>query len=51
MPSNCIIFESADIETPKGVGSSSTLTFDIDIIVEPVVGDNPFAPTRRVLGR
>ena len=33
------------IETAKGVGSISTLTFDIDITVETVAGDNPIAPT------
>ena len=49
MTTNCIKFESADIETAKGVESISTLTFDID--VEPVASDNPMAPTHRVLGR
>ena len=51
MTTNCIKFESADIEAAKGVGSISTLTFDIDITVEPVTSDNPMAPTHRVLGR
>ena len=51
MTTNCIKFESADIETAKGTGSISTLTFDIDITVEPVASDNPMAPTHRVLGR
>ena len=37
MTTNCIKFESADIETAKGVGSISTLTFDIDIIVVDVL--------------
>tara|TARA_A100001391_G_scaffold181623_1_gene147662 strand:- start:384 stop:485 length:102 start_codon:yes stop_codon:yes gene_type:complete len=31
MTTNCIKFECSDIETGKGVGSISTLTFDIDI--------------------
>ena len=51
MTTNCIKFDSADIETAKGVGSISTLTFDIDISVEPLESDNPMAPTHRVLGR
>ncbi|MEO0712283.1 MAG: DUF736 family protein [Pseudomonadota bacterium] len=51
MTSNCIKFDSTDIETAKGVGSISTLTFDIDISVEPLESDNPMAPTHRVLGR
>ena len=51
MTTNCIIFKTADIETAKGVGSISTLTFDIDITIEPVASDNPMAPTHRVLGR
>ncbi len=51
MTTNCIKFESAEIETAKGVGSISTLTFNIDITVEPVTSDNPMAPTHRVLGR
>jgi len=51
MTTNCIKFESANIETAKGTGSISTLTFDIDITVEPVASDNPMAPTHRVLGR
>ncbi len=51
MTTNCIKFENADIGTAKGVGSISTLTFDIDITVEPVASDNPMAPTHRVLGR
>jgi len=51
MTTNCIKFESADIETAKGVGSISTLTFDIDITAEPIANDNPMAPTHRVLGR
>ena len=51
MTTNCIKFESADLETAKGTGSISTLTFDLDISVEPVTSDNPMAPTHRVLGR
>lgn len=51
MTTNCIKFESADIETAKGAGSISTLTFDLDFTVEPIVSDNPMAPTHRVLGR
>jgi len=51
MTTNCIKFENADIETSKGAGSISTLTFDLDITVEPIVSDNPMAPTHRVLGR
>lgn len=49
MTTNCIKFDSADIETAKDVGSISTLTFDIDISVEPVESDNPMAPTYRFL--
>ena len=44
MTTNCIKFEIADIETAKGVGSISTLIFDIDIAVEPVISDNPMVP-------
>lgn len=51
MTTNCIKFESADIETAKGTGSIFTLTFSIDITVEPVASDNPMAPTHRVLRR
>ena len=51
MTTNCIKFTSADIENAKGVGSISTLTFDLDITVEPVASTNPMAPTHRVLGR
>ncbi len=50
MTTNCIKFDSADIETAKGVGSISALTFDIDITVERVASDNPMEPTHRVLG-
>ncbi|MDF9301992.1 DUF736 family protein [Tritonibacter mobilis] len=51
MTTNCIKFTSADFDTAKGVGSISTLTFDLDITVEPVASANPMAPTHRVLGR
>ncbi len=51
MITNCIKFTSADIETAKGIGSISTLTFDLDITVGPVASSNPMAPTHRVLGR
>ncbi len=51
MTSNSIKFETANIANAKGVGSISTLTFDIDITVEPVTSDNPMSPTHRVLGR
>ncbi|MDE4142131.1 hypothetical protein PXK17_18550 [Phaeobacter gallaeciensis] len=50
MTTNCIKFTRADIETAKGVGSISTLTFDLDITVEPVASTNPMAPIHRVLG-
>ena len=50
MTTNCINFDGADIETANGVGSISTLTFDIDITVEPMTSENPMAPTHRVLG-
>ena len=49
MTTNCFRFEGANFETAKGVGSISTLKFDI--IVEPIASDNPMAPTHRVLGR
>jgi uncharacterized protein (DUF736 family) len=51
MTTNCIKFTSDDIETAKGIGSISTLTFDLDITVETVASSNPMAPTHRVLGR
>lgn len=51
MTTNCIKFTSDDIETAKGVGSISTLNFDLDITVEPIASSNPMAPTHRVLGR
>jgi uncharacterized protein (DUF736 family) len=49
MTTNCIKFTSEDIETAKGIGSISTLTFDLDITVEPVASSNPMAPMHRVL--
>ena len=51
MTTNCIKFTSNDIETAKGIGSISTLTFDLDITVEPVASSKSVAPTHRVLGR
>ncbi len=51
MTTNCIKFDGTDIETATGVGSISTLTFDIDITVEPMTSVNTKAPTHRVLGR
>ena len=51
MTTNCIKFNNDKIETAKGTGSISTLTFDLDITVEPITNDNPLAPTHRVLGR
>ena len=38
-------------ETAKCTSSISTLTFDIDITVEPIVSDSPMAHAHRVLGR
>ncbi len=51
MTTNCIKFEGSEVESARGTVSISTLTFDIDITVEPVASDNPMAPTHRVLGR
>jgi uncharacterized protein (DUF736 family) len=51
MTTNCIKFNDDNIETAKGTGSISTLTFDLDITVEPIVSNNPLAPSHRVLGR
>ncbi|WP_209599731.1 DUF736 family protein [Ruegeria sp. HKCCSA071] len=47
----CIHFDSFDIENAKGSGSISTLTFDIEITVEPASSDKPMALAHRVLGR
>ena len=46
MTTNCIKFTSADIETAKGIGSISTLTFDLDITVEPLSLIHISEPTR-----
>ena len=43
MVTNYIKFNNDKIETAKGTGSISTLTFDLDIIVEPITSDNPRA--------
>ncbi len=51
MNTNCIRFESTDVERAKSTGSISTLTFDLGITAEPVVSENPMAPTHRVPGR
>lgn len=51
MITNIIKFENDNIETSKGSGSISTLTFDVDITVEPNNSDNPMAPTHRVFAR
>ncbi|MCP4932659.1 MAG: DUF736 domain-containing protein [bacterium] len=51
MNTNFIKFQNDNIESAKGTGSISTLTFDLDITLEPVQSDNPMAPTHRVLGR
>ena len=51
MTTNCIKFINDNIETATGAGSISTLSFDLDITVEPITSDNPLAPTHRVLGR
>lgn len=51
MTTNLIKFTGADIETAKGIGPISTLTFDRDVTVEPVANANPMVPAHRVLGR
>ena len=51
MTTNCIKFMNDNIETAKGTGSISTLSFDLDVTVERINSDNPLAPTHRVLGR
>lgn len=51
MNTNIIKFHNDDIETSKGTGSISTLTFDVDVTVEPNNSDNPMAPTHRVFAR
>lgn len=51
MNTNIIKFNDDNIETSKGSGSISTLTFDIDVTIEPNNSDNPMAPTHRVFAR
>ena len=51
MNTNIIKFQNDNIETSKGYGSISTLTFDVDVIIEPNHSGNPMAPTRRVFAR
>lgn len=51
MNTNIIKFHNDNIETSKGAGSISTLTFDIDITIEPNTSDNPMAPSHRVFAR
>lgn len=51
MNTNIIKFQNDTIETSKGSGSISTLTFDVDVSIEPNNSDNPMAPTHRVFAR
>ena len=51
MNTNIIKFHKDNITTSKGTGSISTLTFDIDVAVEPNSSENPMAPTHRVFAR
>lgn len=51
MTTNIIKFENDKIETSKGSGSISTLTFDVGVTIEPNTSDNPKAPTHRVFAR
>jgi len=51
MNTNIIKFHDDNIETSKGTGSISTLTFDVDVSIEPNNSDNPMAPTHRVFAR
>lgn len=51
MNTNLIKFEADDIETSKGKGSISTLTFDADVELVPNNSDNELAPTHRVYSR
>lgn len=51
MNTNIIKFQEDDIETSKGAGSISTLTFDVDIDLVPNPSDNEMAPTHRVFAR
>ena len=50
MTANCIEFECADSETAKCSGLISTLSFDIDISVEPLENDGPWRPHIASLG-
>ena len=51
MNTNLIKFESSKIESSKGKGSISTLTFDADIELVPNASDNEMAPTHRIFSR
>lgn len=51
MTTNTIKFQNDNIATAKGAGSISTLTFDVDVTIEPNSSDNPMAPTHRVFAR
>ena len=51
MTANLIKLTSVDIETAKGIGPISILTFDCNVTDEPVVSANPMAPAHRALGR
>lgn len=51
MLTNIITFENDNIETSIGEGSISTLTFDIDVTIEPNTSSNPMAPSHRVFAR
>lgn len=51
MDTNIIKFENDDIETSKGSGSISTLTFDVDVTITPNKSDNPMALSHRVFAR
>lgn len=51
MDTNIIKFQTSDIETSKGVGSISTIKFDVDVELVPNKSENPMAPTHRVMAR
>ena len=51
MNTNIIKFHNDNIENSKGSGSISTLTFDVDVTLEPNNSDHPMAPTHRVFSR
>jgi uncharacterized protein (DUF736 family) len=51
MNTNLIKFQNENIETSKGTGSISTLTFDVDVSIEPNESDNPLAPSHRIFAR